>query len=108
MSVPIVSVPSQVPAIFGTFVATGLSNPLKPISGRDFNITIGMGASPAVATVQVERSFNNGATWYVVLTDAMRTSLPESFTLNESEAGVLYQLNCTGYTSGTVTYRISQ
>jgi len=94
---------SGVTPVTGTFTATGSSASFSPILGRDFNITI----SGGVGAVVVERSFDNGTTWYAVITDALRIALPESFTLNESEPS-LYRVRCTTFTSGTFTYRISQ
>jgi len=91
-------------AITGTFTAAGRSAIFDPSTGRDFNITISGGS----ATIRVERSFDQGATWFTVVTDDLRRSLPESFTLSEGEADVIYSLNCTAFSSGPVTYRISQ
>ena len=91
-------------AVSGSFISTGQSAPFAAAPTRDFNITV----SGGVAVVQVERSFDTGVTWFVVLSDSLRTALPESFTLSEPEFGVLYRLNCTAWTSGTVTYRLSQ
>ena len=99
-----VNAPSNKVAVSGTFAAAGQSNPFSPIAGRDFNVTVSGGS----ATTQLERSFDSGTTWFVVLTDALRQALPESFTWNEAEYGVQYRLNCVAYVSGTVTYRVSQ
>lgn len=62
----------------------------------------------AVASVRLERKFPWSPTWFVVITDTMRESIPESFTMTESEAGVAYRWNCTDYTSGNVTHGLSQ
>jgi hypothetical protein len=90
-------------AVTFSFTATGASAALTPIAGRQFNVTI----SGGVAVCQVERSFDAGSTWFVALSDSIRTSIPESFTLIETEVGVQYRVNCPGYTSGTVAGRIS-
>lgn len=92
------------PAVSGTFAATGQSAVFAPISGRDFNVTIAGGAG----AVQMERSFDAGATWFVSITDSVRVALPPSFTLSEPEYGVQYRLNCTAFTTGPITYRVSQ
>lgn len=90
-------------AVTGTFTATGTSAAFSPIAGRPFNVTISSG----VAVCEVDRSFDSGSTWFAVITDSIRTAIPESFTLTETETGVQYRANCTAYTSGTVTYRLS-
>lgn len=65
-----------------------------------------------VATVTVERSFDGGTTWVPVAATAGGSALshtaPTSYSLQEVERDVLYRLNCTAYTSGTVNYRVSQ
>ena len=83
----------------GSFTGTGQSGPVA-LHGP-FNMSIsGMG----VATINLERSFDAGATWKVVethTTDAEKTG-------DEPEADVLYRFNCTAYTSGTIAFRLSQ
>lgn len=101
--------------ITGTFTATGQSGPFRPVVGyRDissgqFNISA---SGTFVATVQLERSFDNGTNWFVCSSDSAGTAAsftaPFSVVAEESEPGVIYRLNCTSFTSGTVTYRISQ
>lgn len=100
--------------IAGTFTATGQSNPFAPevdlrgARGGRFNVTL---SGTFVATVKLERTFDNGSTWHVVaksdFAEAAFTA-PVSFMVEEPESGVQYRVNCTAYTSGTVTYRISQ
>lgn len=97
----------------GTFVATGQSVAFRPDGiddrvGAAFNISLW---GTFVATVTVERSFDKGTTW-LPLTVGGSSSLytytaPVSETLEEIEADVVYRLNCTAFTSGTVNYRIS-
>lgn len=82
----------------GSFTSTGQSDEVR-VSGW-FNLSI---SGTWSATVVVERSFDEGSTWVSV----------ESFTSNAEKRGyetedVLYRLNCTAYTSGTVSYRISR
>jgi hypothetical protein len=92
-------------ATTGTFTGTGQS--ATPVADGDFNLSL---SGTFVATVQVERSFDAGTTWLPVTYvdgSALNWTAPVSTTLNEPESGVLYRLNCTAYTSGTVTYRIS-
>lgn len=105
--------------VTGTFTATGQSASLNPYASarsttNAFNIVLW---GTAVATVALERSFDNGTTWvklYAGGTQLYRwvydgsTLVNISETAEEPEQGVLYRLNCTAYTSGTLSYRISQ
>lgn len=103
------------PAITGTFTATGQSATFMPdVQTRDtncgqFNIST---SGTYVATVRIERSFDKGANWFICSEDAAGTNAdytaPFSVTAQESEAGTLYRLNCTAFTSGTLTYRIGK
>lgn len=84
--------------VSGSFTGTGTSNDF--ITRAGFNLSLsGFGT----ATVQLQRSFDQGSTWLVV----------ESFTadaerrVDDPEAGVHYRLECTVYTSGTIAYRLS-
>lgn len=85
--------------ISGTFEATGQSSSVA--IQASFNVSLsGFG----VATVAIERSFDSGSTWVVVesfAADVERRGL-------EPEDGILYRVNCTAYTSGTIAYRISR
>ena len=73
----------------------------------DFNASVW---GSFVATVQLERSFDGGTNWL----PCTRAGVPVAFSLpftdvvSEPEAGVLYRLNCTSYTSGTAHVRLSQ
>jgi len=99
--------------VTGTFTATGRSNSFKPamrvMAWAQFNISV---SGTFVATVQLERSFDGGTTWFVCSSDSAGTTAswtaPFSVVGEEPTPGVVYCLNCTDYTSGTVTYRISQ
>lgn len=101
--------PANVTNIAATFGATGQSASFRPAAGRPFNVSIW---GTFVATVQLERSFDDGSTWVVCSRDSAGTNAsytaPASLLIEEPEAGVLYRLNCAAYTSGTVSYRISQ
>lgn len=65
-----------------------------------------------VGTVQLERSFDGGATFIAAAKDTSGTAAAYttnvSIVVNEVEPGVIYRWNCTAYTSGTVAYRISR
>jgi hypothetical protein len=94
--------------ITGTFTSTGNSASFTPVFGRDFNWSLW---GTFVATVVLERSFDSGSTWHPLtgggtVISSVTTAVSE--TQRESEVGVIYQLRCSAYTSGTVNYRISQ
>lgn len=90
--------------VTGTFTGTGASSSIRVgqrTGNGEFNIHL---SGTWVGTVDLQRSFDNGTTWVDVA--------DESYTANtdrvgdEPENGVLYRLNCSAYTSGTVTYRL--
>ena len=85
--------------VTGTFTATGQSSTV--VLAKDFNLSL---SGTFVATVAVQRSFDEGVTWKTV---ESYTDEIESIGF-EPESGVNYRLNCTAYTSGTVTYRLSR
>ncbi|HEX9446804.1 MAG TPA: hypothetical protein VF920_02455 [Dongiaceae bacterium] len=91
----------------GSFSATGTSTARAIWS--DFNIALW---GTFVGTVAVERSFDGGTTFLPVARDTSGTAAtftaPTSLSISEPERGVLYRLNCTAYTSGTINYRLSQ
>lgn len=74
-----------------------------------FNITL---SGVFVATIQLERSFDKGATWVPVSKDAtgavMAFTTPASLSGFEYESGVQYRFNCTAFTSGTAACRLSR
>lgn len=98
--------------VIGTFTATGVSDSFKPVmrvmAWTQFNISA---SGTFVATIKVERSFDNGANWFVCSSDSAGTeasfTAPFSVVAEEPTPGTIYRLNCT-WTSGTVAYRISQ
>lgn len=92
-------------AVTGTFTATGSSASVNPIVGsnersRIVNVSL---SGTWVATVLVERSFNNGVTWLTVASHT--ANVEEQHT--EQEPGVMYRLRCSAFTSDTVVFRIS-
>ena len=94
--------------VTGTFTATGQSDSVG-IWGKANLLLDFSGAS---ATVVLERSFDQGGTWYVVSKDSDGVDASYIDDLNayieEPESQVQYRWNCIAYTSGTVTYRISK
>jgi len=87
---------------------TGTGQSLSEIFTGRFNVSI---FGEFTAEIQLERSFDGGAAW-VVCTDDSGTkhswTKAISIIANEPEHNVHYRLNCTSYTSGTISYRISQ
>lgn len=96
--------------VTGSFTATGQSAAFQPImrdrSWGQFNIEL---RGTFVATVTLERSLDGGANWVGVTMVGAPVSwtAPCSEVWEENERGAQYRLNCT-WTSGTVTYRLSQ
>jgi hypothetical protein len=103
-----------------TMVATGAGTLLPslpaggiPIRGR---AALVFGGTAPVATVQLERSIDNGATWAavslagtgVITAFAMTAAVIGSVFFDEPCSEVLYRCNCTAYTSGTVVTTIMQ
>ena len=67
-----------------------------------FNLSVDMYSGSG--TIQLQRSFDNGTTWKT--TDKYTASVED---VGESvENSVRWRLNCSAYTSGTITARISQ
>lgn len=83
-------------------------------TGADASATFTDAATKWDATVQIERSFDGGATWLCCNIGgsgqlAQYLDLASvQLTFGEPEKEVLYRLNCTEYTSGTIQYRFSQ
>ncbi len=81
-----------------TFTGVATGQPVR-LHGK-FNVGLsGFGAG----TVALERSFD-GTTWYFV--DSWAADVQKSG--EEPEIDVLYRLNCTAYSSGTILGRLSQ
>jgi hypothetical protein len=101
------SVDIGVVLLTGSFSGTGQSNAVA-IWG-DFNLNL---SGTFSATVQLERSFDSQVTWTVVATDGIGTpaiyNKPIGLLGLEVEPGVYYRLNCTGFSSGPLNYRLSQ
>ena len=90
-----------------TLTAISVTNGVELAGG--FNITI---SGLFVATIQLERSFNNGVTWFPVSKDAsgvaMTFTTPVSLSGYEYESGVQYRFNCIAFTSGSALCRLSR
>jgi hypothetical protein len=95
----------------GTFGSTGSSTPLITNGKANINIQKAAGS----ATVDIEKSFDNGSSYNIVSKDAdgadasYATSVDFNGSVEEiGEGGVWYRLTCSTYGSGTVTYRMSR
>jgi hypothetical protein len=90
----------------GAFTGTGAG--VSALLFRSFNLSIW---GTFVGTVALERSFDGGTTWLnCTKTDGTANSFTAaaSVVCEEPEPGVLYRLNCSAYTSGTINWRLSQ
>lgn len=98
---------SGVTAVASTFTGTGQSASFAPTAGRGFNFTL---SGTFVGTVRLDRSFDNGSTWHPVtaMGAAVSFTAPCTEVLEEPESAMRYRVNCVAYTSGTITYRLSQ
>lgn len=100
-----------------TFVATGVGT-FSPAAATFLkfkgtgNLTLG-GTSP-VGTVKLEKSYDT-TNWFDVSLDSLGTiaawtlaaTTEISVLVDEPEADVAYRVNCTAYTSGTITARLA-
>ena len=97
---------TQLAPVSGTFNSAVPSNAVR-VKGKG-NVTLSFGA--AVASVQLERSFDNGLNWFPL----SKNSIPElaefttdiNLVIEEPEDLILYRWNCVSYTSGDIFYRI--
>lgn len=93
--------------VSGTLSGTGVIGPFQPPGGlRPFNVFI---TGTFVATVEVQKSYD-GVTYTTLqppeLTAVAAFTAPTAFAVVEPDPAVLYQLNVTSYTSGTVIGRM--
>lgn len=100
----------------GTFTATGQSLSTGLMGYYNFFVwgtPLSGGLSGSFSgTVQLEKSFDGGTTWIPASLDtagdAAAYTSAVSVTGLEIEPGMLYRVDCTAYTSGTINYRLSQ
>ena len=107
--------PTAVPAVAGAQpLSFALAANAVQTSAADAAATFTGSSVVYVGTIELERSFDGGATWIVCNIDGGGTlasfsaGTPVSLTFGEPEKDVLYRLNCTAYTSGTINWRLSQ
>lgn len=99
----------------GQITGTGPTAPVMMYGS--FNVVFGGTGGPNGSwsgTVRLERSFDGGATWFVAGVGGQGAqaiyNTPNqdvSLVVGEFEKGVLYRLNATAWSSGTVIYRFS-
>lgn len=83
------------------------------VTGVDAAADITGAAAMYSGTVQIERSFDGGATWLVCNIGGAGTlasynaGTPVSLAFGEPERQVLYRVNCVAFSSGRINYRIS-
>ena len=93
----------------GSFAGVANSAAIEIIG--EFNFRLDFSTGTGVGTVEVQRSFDGGATWQAIGKPDLSAA---SFTGNvdgggkEVERGILYRLRCTAFTSGTIAYRLSR
>jgi hypothetical protein len=95
--------------VFGALTAATNGDTFMPAgAGRGFNVSVW---GTFVGSVRPCRSFDGGTTW-LPLTYADGTiiswTVPATMSFVEHERGVLYRVNCTAFTSGTINWRLSQ
>ncbi len=84
------------------------------VTGADAAATFTGGGANFTGTIQLERSFDGGATWVLCNVGSSGTlaqwnaGTPVSLTFGEPEKNVLYRLNATALAAGQINYRISQ
>jgi hypothetical protein len=83
----------------GNFTATGQSQ-VFTVSARDFLLKIG---GTFVGTVQLEIYNGQAAAWQAVEA-AYTAGLVKAF--DAVARGQIFRLNCTAYTSGTISYEL--
>ena len=94
--------------VSGTFGATGQSANF-PVLGK-FNALL----SGGVGTVALEKSYDGGTVWFgvtdalgVLIVHTMVSDVQLNAVLEEPEPNIQYRWNCTAFTSGVITYRLS-
>lgn len=89
--------------VSGSVASATTIGPYQPFAKQPFNVVI---TGSFVATVELQRSVNGGT--YVTVSPPTLSAIaaftaPASFSVEEPDPASLYQLNVTGWTSGTIT-----
>lgn len=91
------------------FTATGVSGSLAFVGDANLSLVGGVGA------VKLQKSYDCGQSWITVSRAADGTEAAYdladggnvSVVVFEPEKGMQYRVNCTAYTSGAISYRLS-
>jgi len=86
--------------VTGAFAATGASAAVKT-ARADAKINLSLSGF-GTATVALQRSFDDGASW----ADVESFEADTEKVAEEPEAGVRYRLNASAYGAGTIAYRL--
>ena len=91
----------------GSITGTGVTSAVSIFGVANILLAFDGGA----ATIDLERSFDDGVTYDVASKDSTPTDATFTESINglieEPERDVLYRFNCTAFTSGTIRFRIS-
>lgn len=79
----------------------------RPEAGKAFNFTL---SGTFAGTVRLARQFDETGGFYplTALGEALEFTGPCTEVFEEVEGNVAYRAECTSYSSGTITYRLSQ
>ena len=86
--------------VTGTFTATGNSTPIPGNSEGSIGVLV---QDFGVGTVNLQWSFDGGTNWDTL---ESYTSNTNKIVLSPSDS-ILYRLNCSAYTSGTIRYGLA-
>lgn len=94
--------------ISGSFTGTGTSDENYAADG-DFNLSISLTSGTFDATVALERSFDEKATWVTVEEFTAITEKTGTCSVKNPQGNpVAYRLNCSAYVSGTIAFVLNQ
>lgn len=107
------STPGQVQALVPYTFALAQAGLTRNLAA-DFNGTIIGPNETFTGSVQLEFSYDGGSTWLLAVFPntvnkaILSTGTPVSISFPQSGAEVLYRLNCTALSAGTINWRMSQ
>lgn len=99
---------NRIADVNGTFTAADQQSGRARLQGH-FNVSTNIASGSPTATIDLERSFDDGATWHKV-----PAADGGSYGAQAEERGfepanyVDYRLNCSALTGGNVGYRLSR
>ena len=83
------------------FTSTGVSESIR-LSDK-FNFSLDFSTLSGEGTVELQRSFDDGSTWKTV-----ESNTADVEKVGDAAENILWRTECTVYTSGTITSRVSQ